>query len=56
MNKIVILDFNTGKVLIMPFPDGEDADAFIYKLHYRREISNIDHCNWMVTQEEIIIK
>ena len=56
MNKIVILDFNTGKVLILPFPEGEDGDAFMDKLHFRREISNPNDCNWMVTKEEIIIQ
>ena len=57
MEKLVILDFNTGEVLIKYLENPiEDLDEYMEYLENTKTISSVSDCQWMLTKEDIIIK
>lgn len=57
MEKLVILDFNTGEVLIKYLENPiEDLDEYMEYLENTKTISRVSDCQWMLTKEDIIIK
>jgi hypothetical protein len=48
MEKLIILDFNTGDVDIYPVSHIDDAESVIKELGH-----NVDDCQWMVSNGQI---
>lgn len=48
--KIIILNFSSGICEVYPFPEEQDGEEFLEANGF-----NVNNCQWMITEENILI-
>jgi hypothetical protein len=55
MYKLIVLDFQSGRVYVKTFPKRTEADEELFESFCSDKQITSTECQWMITKEQIII-
>lgn len=53
MNSLIILDYRNGRVIILPYTEGDGDGEVVVQKWVDDNQASIENCNWMVWDGEI---